>query len=97
MITELLSGLGSGLTCYALGALTTRRRHRKPVPPMCPCTHLISAHDNNDGPCIGQIRREYYNRYGDRNGYEYVRCTCRRYIGPALISAFTYQQLTTQP
>lgn len=50
--------------------------------PVCGCGHSLSLHDEKSRTCVASVRRPHYDRWGDRNGHEYVNCPCRRYVGP---------------
>ena len=70
------------------GHITGRRKPVLPVAPtvpMCPCGHDIAIHDPTSSHCRGSIRREHYYKGGDRNGWEWTPCPCRRYLGPELL------------
>jgi hypothetical protein len=90
-VLSLIGGAGAGAL---LG-----RRARPPVVdrPVCPCGHVISAHERADssGPCTEQVRREHYLKGGSRNGWEWVPCACLRYAGPELLSAYQVRGIAT--
>jgi hypothetical protein len=46
----------------------------------------MALHDQESKRCHGQTKREHYMRLGDRNGWEWVPCQCRRYLGPEHIA-----------
>ncbi len=86
MIDPISLAVGAGITLS--GVLTGRMVRRKPsVPalssvPTCGCSHPMALHDRDTDRCHGQICRTHYYKNGDRNGFEWVPCTCRRYLGP---------------
>jgi hypothetical protein len=74
----------AGALLFGAGWLTGRvarlRSRPAPIRPICECGHVHGAHV--DGSCRAEIRREYYNSVGSRNGFKWVPCACLRYTGP---------------
>lgn len=95
MIIELtMTALASGGLGGLIGRALSGRRSRSAAGPgpVCPCEHIISAHDDNAGRCRAQVERPHYLKSGHRSGHEYVSCACMRYSGPELISTAIAQE-----
>lgn len=75
LLASLAAGGGIG---YLIGIL---RPKKKPAPYTCTCGHLLSSHDPHKNLCGAQDRRKQYNYWGRRQGWEYVKCSCLRYVG----------------
>jgi hypothetical protein len=82
-------GLGIFLMVYAIWNLVLYLRIRnlkrqirdhKPLELRCQCGHLFTSH--RPGHCREAIRREHYDRDGDRSGWQWRDCTCSGYLGP---------------
>lgn len=89
-VTQLVVTAGGMAVVLRWAGLIRFKRERpvEPVGPLCACTHVISAHGDGDGPCTADLKREHYQSGGDRNGWEYVPCPCKRYTGPKPIDSF---------
>ena len=71
---------------WLIGRATGRLDERKKkVQPICPCSHVASAHMQGKR-CLAEIQRPHYSESGARNGYEYVGCPCFEYQGPKVIN-----------
>lgn len=78
--------VGGALTCvgWVLGRL---RRPRQPAVASvvteyhCGCEHPLALHDLNAGTCHANVKRARYDIIGNRNGFEWRDCACRRYDG----------------
>lgn len=94
MIAELLP-YATGAAGLAVGYFIRRPRATSSRPPkaVCPCGHVISVHADLTGACQDETERTRWNKFGDHTGYEYVPCACLRYVGPELISTFTYREI----
>lgn len=85
-VVLLLAGaglLGGGmLTGAALHATIGRKRDAAPRALVCSCGHGYGAHKDGTGTCKADVRREHYESWGTRRGWEWVACACLRYDGP---------------
>jgi hypothetical protein len=85
--------LAVGAALLATGWLTGRVRRGRasaPVPAWeCGCGHSFALHNRETSECTGETKREHYTVTGARNGYEWVQCSCRRYVGEVPIDITT--------
>lgn len=66
-----------------------RREARDAQIARCACTHVFSAHALAEPhACTADVKREHYEKNGDRQGHEYVPCPCKRYDGPVPIESW---------
>lgn len=91
----LLVGLG-GAQVY-VGYWIGRRARKTKFEAVCPCQHHIGEHEKMTGRCRGKVRVAHYLVSGDRNGKEWVQCTCLHYAGPELISSLTMRPIAELP
>jgi hypothetical protein len=97
VIAELIPALAVAVGAVSGGvAVRLARRDHPPVRPVCPCGHIISAHEGDTGRCTEDVRRDHYTKDGSRNGFEWVRCACLHYTGPELISMLSAQPFVTR-
>lgn len=91
MDPQMLTGAAIAAVSFLVGlpvgvALTVARvRRRTPdgqPRPICGCTHSKGEHEDTTGPCLSEVARPYYHDNGDRNGHQWVPCSCARYVGP---------------
>jgi len=78
----LVAGAGI-LTAGTLLGRIRRRTTAAPSPvPTCGCGHPMALHDRDSDECFADEQRPHYSKSGSRNGFEWVQCPCRRYLGP---------------
>lgn len=83
-----VSGLAILLVGYVIGRSRGRAIEREAASftkPVCPCGHVWGAHKDGQR-CQDDVRRPHYWNDGSHNGYEWVRCACTKYHGPAAIN-----------
>lgn len=79
---SLATGAGILTAGFLVGRLARRRGPQAPAVPTCGCGHPMALHDRGTDECHGEIRRPHYYKTGERSGYEWAPCRCRRYLGP---------------
>ena len=85
MFLDLLAGGGLLAAGYIVGYLTARIVHRRSVAGQedCTCGHPVSMHDQSG--CTDQIKRAVrWEKHGMEIDWNYVACTCVRYVGPGV-------------
>lgn len=74
-----------GAALLAAGWLAGRIRRRTSAASTesytCGCEHSYALHDRKSDECVGEVRRRHYYKNGARNGWEWAKCPCRRYVG----------------
>lgn len=78
MIDPLSLAVGAGILFAGFLAGRFGRRPRA-VAATCSCGHGLAYHDRQTGHCYAEKSRDMHNY---RGAIEWVRCSCRRYIGP---------------
>lgn len=61
-------------------------------PDACGCGHPLAFHDRAARTCAAEVRRDYYNSYGEHSGHTWVKCLCRRYTGTRPVEELVHQQ-----
>jgi len=70
-------------TGWVTGRLGRRRPEMAEIRPVgeCGCGHSLALHDTETTRCTAEIRRVRQDAHGNRNGHEWVPCSCQRYVG----------------
>lgn len=66
---------------FFAGRISKRRGGQDKIVAVCGCGHGLDKHDPKDGTCHSEETRARYED-GHWQGQDYVRCTCRQYVGP---------------
>ena len=96
---DLLTGGGLVAISYISGFISGRLRRRtsiqKDPEPICGCDHHLAMHDERTGRCSEMVRTpSKYNGVGAPIAYQYLPCTCRRYVGPQVVETFFHPRLS---
>ena len=96
---DLLAGGGLVAISYIAGVISGRIRRRitidKDPDPICGCNHHLAMHDERTGRCSETVKTpSKYNGGGNAIAYEYMPCTCRRYVGPQVVETFIHPHLS---
>jgi hypothetical protein len=94
----------AGAFIFAIGILFSRllpgRRPALPRSPrpVCGCDHHHSFHDTKTGECHQTVDGTpvHFDKWGDADAWEQVRCTCRRYSGPEPIPSLYAPEIARQ-
>lgn len=84
--------VGAGILAvgWVAGRITRRRpKTRQPRPNTCDCGHLYAMHDRTTGTCAADIERVLYDEEGSANGFQWVPCRCKQYVGTIPIDITT--------
>ncbi len=80
LLIDLSLIVAGGFAGWVLGR--TENRSPTVADAHCGCGHPLALHDVDAGTCHGDVRRRHYDTIGNRNGFEWRRCRCVRYVGP---------------
>lgn len=89
VVTTILLNIPVVLFVYWIGIVRGRAEERakkpEPIKPVCPCNHTWGSHKEGNR-CQAQEKRENYNKFGERSGWEYANCACTKYHGPVVVT-----------